>query len=335
MIEEERRVEGSSRDETRTGREVDASGGQHGGLKKDEGDGSLRASKRKTDCQLIMNALLQERLDLNPTRDVTRMVRWEEVYELSAGALQEEIEKSRSRLASTIAQYHTSQFPSQLQNAISATQRMSEAIWSKVTARWASALKSAQQAAQEKFSPLSSCWDSARLLNRMRQLCWSLYFRHEGGVGRSEISTMNVKEEPEQEGLNTKGEGEEDQQLADPIEELLAECGGAVISHVEVSLLCPISQARIKVPVKGKDCRHLNCFDKESWTKSMKDREKKKCPICQVEIEEVVEDEEFQKILQQVPDGISSFDMSTRSEFSQTSQKNQESAHDVIVIDDD
>ncbi|EKX46020.1 hypothetical protein GUITHDRAFT_108059 [Guillardia theta CCMP2712] len=123
MIEEERRVEGSSRDETRTGREVDASGGQHGGLEKDE------------DCQLIMNALLQERLDLNPTRDVTRMVRWEEVYELSAGALQEEIEKSRSRLASTIAQYHTSQFPSQLQNAISATQRMSEAIWSKVTAR--------------------------------------------------------------------------------------------------------------------------------------------------------------------------------------------------------
>ena len=39
-----------------------------------------------------MDALLQERLDLNPTRDAARTVRWEEVYELSAGALQEEIE---------------------------------------------------------------------------------------------------------------------------------------------------------------------------------------------------------------------------------------------------
>ncbi|KAH7704194.1 zinc finger protein [Aphelenchoides avenae] len=37
------------------------------------------------------------------------------------------------------------------------------------------------------------------------------------------------------------------------------------VTAKRVSLLCPVSQSRIKVPARGVDCRHLECFDLRSY----------------------------------------------------------------------
>ena len=42
------------------------------------------------------------------------------------------------------------------------------------------------------------------------------------------------------------------------------------VEQQEVSLLCPLSHRRIEVPVKGTECRHVQCFDKKTWLLSVK-----------------------------------------------------------------
>ncbi|KAI9315099.1 hypothetical protein BX666DRAFT_355876 [Dichotomocladium elegans] len=49
---------------------------------------------------------------------------------------------------------------------------------------------------------------------------------------------------------------------------------------VRISLKCPISLMRIRIPVKGKDCRHPECFDLQSYLAISVENPKWRCPIC-------------------------------------------------------
>eukprot|EP00124_Ichthyophonus_hoferi_P002055 Ihof_evm8s127 gene=Ihof_evmTU8s127 len=70
------------------------------------------------------------------------------------------------------------------------------------------------------------------------------------------------------------------------------------------TLRCPITLSRMKCPVKGKDCSHQACFDRDTFIQYSKQRRKKErkpmCPICKSIInstEELVEDVALKKIL--------------------------------------
>ena len=48
------------------------------------------------------------------------------------------------------------------------------------------------------------------------------------------------------------------------------------VEQQEVSLLCPLSHRRIEVPVKGTECRHVQCFDKKTWSLCVNGKAKQK-----------------------------------------------------------
>jgi MIZ/SP-RING zinc finger. len=49
----------------------------------------------------------------------------------------------------------------------------------------------------------------------------------------------------------------------------------------KVSLKCPITQRRITIPARGHDCKHIQCFDLESYLKLNVDKGNWKCPVGQ------------------------------------------------------
>ncbi|XP_022799633.1 zinc finger MIZ domain-containing protein 1-like [Stylophora pistillata] len=49
---------------------------------------------------------------------------------------------------------------------------------------------------------------------------------------------------------------------------------------IKVSLKCPITSRRITLPGRGHDCKHIQCFDLESYLKLNSKRESWKSPVC-------------------------------------------------------
>ena len=55
---------------------------------------------------------------------------------------------------------------------------------------------------------------------------------------------------------------------------------GVEQTATKVSLKCPITFRRIGLPARGHDCKHIHCFDLESYLKLNVERGLWKCPIC-------------------------------------------------------
>jgi len=72
------------------------------------------------------------------------------------------------------------------------------------------------------------------------------------------------------------------------------------VSLCVVTLKDPITTQRMKLPAKGKDCKHLQCFDARYFIQMNEKKETWACPICKkrVEFENLEIDEFFLKILQ-------------------------------------
>ena len=51
-------------------------------------------------------------------------------------------------------------------------------------------------------------------------------------------------------------------------------------SFFKVSLRCPLTFRRIAVPARGHECRHIQCFDLESYLKLNCEKGVWKCPVC-------------------------------------------------------
>lgn len=49
---------------------------------------------------------------------------------------------------------------------------------------------------------------------------------------------------------------------------------------LKVSLKCPITFKRITLPARGHDCKHIQCFDLESYLQLNCERGSWRCPVC-------------------------------------------------------
>ncbi|XP_056291294.1 zinc finger MIZ domain-containing protein 1a isoform X3 [Pseudoliparis swirei] len=55
---------------------------------------------------------------------------------------------------------------------------------------------------------------------------------------------------------------------------------GVEQTAIKVSLKCPITFRRIQLPARGHDCKHVQCFDLESYLQLNCERGTWKCPVC-------------------------------------------------------
>ncbi|XP_076327906.1 zinc finger MIZ domain-containing protein 1-like isoform X2 [Tachypleus tridentatus] len=55
---------------------------------------------------------------------------------------------------------------------------------------------------------------------------------------------------------------------------------GVEQTAIKVSLKCPITFKRINLPARGEDCKHIQCFDVQSYLQLNCERESWRCPVC-------------------------------------------------------
>ncbi|KAI0561815.1 hypothetical protein FGB62_71g022 [Gracilaria domingensis] len=60
----------------------------------------------------------------------------------------------------------------------------------------------------------------------------------------------------------------------------LTDPDGLTVSSMKVSLRCPLGLTRIKTPVKGKRCQHVQCFDLDNFLEYSRRSSKFECPVC-------------------------------------------------------
>ncbi|KAL1481524.1 hypothetical protein MTO96_034410 [Rhipicephalus appendiculatus] len=81
------------------------------------------------------------------------------------------------------------------------------------------------------------------------------------------------------------------------------------ITRFHVSLTCPLSRTRMKVPCRARSCKHLDCFDGSNYVQVNERRPKWTCPVCgmRAPLSSLVVDQLFAHILANVPgdcDGV-------------------------------
>ena len=55
---------------------------------------------------------------------------------------------------------------------------------------------------------------------------------------------------------------------------------GVEQTAIKVSLKCPITFRRIMLPARGHECKHIQCFDLESYLQLNTERGSWRCPVC-------------------------------------------------------
>ena len=69
-------------------------------------------------------------------------------------------------------------------------------------------------------------------------------------------------------------------------------------SSIRIKLVCPYALKLIKIPARGRDCLHLNCFDLENFISAQKyEHFSWKCPICRGPAYYIFVDKFFEEIL--------------------------------------
>ncbi|KAI3681807.1 hypothetical protein L6452_36612 [Arctium lappa] len=88
--------------------------------------------------------------------------------------------------------------------------------------------------------------------------------------------------------------------------EVDSECAVIEMSS-RISLHCPFSQHRIRIPVKGHLCKHPQCFDYENFMEINSRRPTWKCPVCSKLVcnLDIRIDQDFVKILNEVAVDVS------------------------------
>jgi len=90
---------------------------------------------------------------------------------------------------------------------------------------------------------------------------------------------------------------------------------GLMTTRHRVSLICPITQALIVVPVKSSYCLHLTCFDLRAFLQMNQKRLQWTCPICKksASFDTLHIDKRLQSILSNVPANCSTVEIDTSS----------------------
>ncbi|CAG2106647.1 unnamed protein product, partial [Medioppia subpectinata] len=75
---------------------------------------------------------------------------------------------------------------------------------------------------------------------------------------------------------------------------------------IRVSLMCPLSQRRLRIPCRTVTCQHIECFDGQSFFAANEWRSEWLCPICQAlaDTSALRVDTYFQKVLAKTPESV-------------------------------
>ncbi|KAL3169467.1 hypothetical protein MRX96_031496 [Rhipicephalus microplus] len=81
-----------------------------------------------------------------------------------------------------------------------------------------------------------------------------------------------------------------------------------VVTRLHVSLTCPLSRTRMKVPCRARSCKHLDCFDAFNYLQVNEWRPAWLCPVCgnRAALSSLVVDQLFVDIIASVPDDCES-----------------------------
>nr|XP_037275785.1 E3 SUMO-protein ligase PIAS1-like [Rhipicephalus microplus] len=81
-----------------------------------------------------------------------------------------------------------------------------------------------------------------------------------------------------------------------------------VVTKLHVSLTCPLSRTRMKVPCRARSCKHLDCFDAFNYLQVNEWRPAWLCPVCgnRAALSSLVVDQLFVDIIASVPDDCES-----------------------------
>jgi len=104
---------------------------------------------------------------------------------------------------------------------------------------------------------------------------------------------------------------------------LNAEDDDVVAGPSSLSLKCPMSYVRIKVPSRSKYCVHSQCFDAESWFSVMEQTTTWLCPVCEkaLMVDDLIVDGYFESILQATPDTVDDVIMEADGEWHTSDNK--------------
>ncbi|KAI0180430.1 zf-MIZ-domain-containing protein [Hypoxylon sp. FL1284] len=85
----------------------------------------------------------------------------------------------------------------------------------------------------------------------------------------------------------------------------------------KLSLLCPLSYTRLKVPCRGASCNHIQCFDARSFMQLQEQGPTWNCPICYqpAPFETLAIDEYVQEVLQTTPSSESKVVIETNGQW--------------------
>ncbi|KAI1696108.1 MIZ/SP-RING zinc finger domain-containing protein [Ditylenchus destructor] len=97
-----------------------------------------------------------------------------------------------------------------------------------------------------------------------------------------------------------------------PLETVKTAIGSAfedgMFEQWRITLKCPLSQQRIRVPARYVDCTHIECFDLETFLQMKMQKNFLVCPICQKEVEKPLAnlriDKYIETVLSTMPDAI-------------------------------
>ncbi|CAI9274469.1 unnamed protein product [Lactuca saligna] len=94
-----------------------------------------------------------------------------------------------------------------------------------------------------------------------------------------------------------------------------------------ISLKCPISFSRIKIPVKGHTCKHLQCFDFNNYVGINTRRPQWRCPHCSqsVSFHDIRIDQRMVKVLKEVGEDISHVKISSDGSWEAVTESNENS----------
>ncbi|KAI0840615.1 zf-MIZ-domain-containing protein [Hypoxylon sp. FL0890] len=79
-----------------------------------------------------------------------------------------------------------------------------------------------------------------------------------------------------------------------------------IATSQNLSLLCPLSYTRLKVPCRGMSCNHIQCFDANSFMQLQEQGPTWNCPICYkpAQYENLAIDEYVQEVLEKTPQSV-------------------------------
>eukprot|EP01112_Ceratiomyxa_fruticulosa_P009116 TRINITY_DN2378_c0_g2_i9.p1 TRINITY_DN2378_c0_g2~~TRINITY_DN2378_c0_g2_i9.p1 ORF type:complete len:568 (-),score=98.67 TRINITY_DN2378_c0_g2_i9:978-2681(-) len=115
-----------------------------------------------------------------------------------------------------------------------------------------------------------------------------------------------------------------------------------------ISLVCPLVKTRVKIPVRGETCKHIQFFDLRNYLAMNMRVSSWRCPCCssRVEFKDLVVDSYFSNLIDKIGEGISEVTLDPEGNWVQQNGSTSEvptpkkskaealSDDDIVIIDD-